>query len=437
MLISFHINKISEIPDLEYLEYQKICPDGVQETISTHFMHLLKKLSVLKAGDAETTLRIVYTPASKQRSLQSRMSIFLILTTANQTVLENLQTTIEQGLLSKFYDFISVDAMDLSWDNINEISILTRKENFIKSSTSNDMNYQAPSMYYSPQQLEANESNDFMNLDKILDKTNENVIIDIAVKPITIKSLCLCHATYLSNLKDINSSWGINNDEVLPIDYFDNSDQALYNQKKDTILSPLKIKDPVADDVLSNQRRFHESLYDDHLAFNIRVFSETEKVNSLIASCIADSGFNNGSYQLFSLHKETKEFKTVLESAESLSFHNITFSKIKSQKNKEVAIYDNLAPLSQCATTKELSGIFRLPIASLTSPFCIRKNTDPLPESIGTQSIPLGTDIEIKDFPITLPLDLICKHIFISGMPGAGKTTAVLNLMLNLSEKNI
>jgi hypothetical protein len=200
-MLKFHqVYQINEIPDLEYLEYQKLCPDGVQETISNQFGYLLKRFSIFKVGDVEVTQKIVFNPASKQRSLQSRMSIFLILTASNHAILENLKTTIKQGLLSKFYNFISVDAMDLSWDKINEISVILRKENLIESSISNDMNYQVPSDYYSPQQLESNDYSDLMNLDKILDKTNENVIIDIAVKPMEIKSLCLSHANYLSKL---------------------------------------------------------------------------------------------------------------------------------------------------------------------------------------------------------------------------------------------
>ena len=431
-MLKYHqIYQINEIPDLEYLDYQKFCPDGVQKTISTQFGYLLKRFSVFKVGDVEVTLRIIFNPASKQRSLQSRMSIFLISKTCTHKVLKNLKTTIKQGLLSKFYNFISVDDIDLSWDKINEISLILRDEKFQKSSISNDLNYQALSDYYSPQQFEANEYNDLMDLIKTLDKINEKVIIDIAVKPIQIKSLCLSHANYLSKLKDINNSWGINDDEISPIDYFDNNN-TLYSQQSDTILNPLKIKDQIADEILSNQQKFHESLYSDHLAFNIRIFSETAKVNSLITSCVADSGFRNGHYQSFSLINHTKEFKTVLESAKQLNFHDITFSKTKSQKYKDLTIYDGLAPLNQCATTNELSGIFRLPVASIISPSCIRKNTDPMPVSNETTSIPLGDDMEISDFLITLTSILICKHMFITGMSGVGKTTTIFNIMLYL-----
>ena len=335
MLKDFHIYQIKVIPDLEYLDYQKLCPDGVQETISTLFGYLLKKISIFKIGDVEVTLRIAFNPASKQGSVQSRMSIFQILNASDRAVLKSLKTNIEQGLLSKFYHFISVEDMDLSWDNINEISIITREENFIKSSISNALNYKVPSEFYSPQQFEANEYNDFMNLEKTLDKTNESVIIDVAVKPIEIESLCLSHANYLSTLEDINNSWRVNNNDPTQIDYFDNS-ESVYSQKNDTILAPLKIKDSVADEILSNQRRFHESLYGDHLAFNIRIFSETAPVNSLITDCVANCAFKNGHYQSFSLTNHTKEFKSVLESAKRLSFHDFAFSKIKSPKNKDV-----------------------------------------------------------------------------------------------------
>ena len=427
-----HIFQINEIPDVEYLEYQVSCQNGVQETISNHFRYLLKKISTLKTGEVEVTLRIAYKPASKHKSLQSRMSIFLILNACDRALLDDLKTSVEKGGLSKFYNFISVDTMELSWDNINEISVITREENLIKPSIPCDYNYKIPSYYYSIQPFEANEQNDFMDLDKILDKVHEIVIIDVAVKPMEIKPLCLLHANYLSNLKDINNSWSINNDELSQVDYYDNT-QSLYSQNNDTLLAPLKIKDPVADEIFSKQRRFNETLYDDHLIFNIRVLSETARTNSLVTSCVADSGFKNGHYQIFSSSNNTKEFESVLSSAKHLCSQNVFFSKTKTQ-NIDQSIYTNIVQLNQYGTIEELSGIFRLPMANLRSPFCIRKNTDPLMVSCDAKSISIGTDEEIKDFSIEIPLNFFCKHFSIFGMSGSGKTTAIQNFMFNLWE---
>ena len=437
-MLKFHqIYLINEIPDIDYLGYQKNCQTSVPETISMLFRHFLKRLSILKAGDVEVTLRMSFRSASKHGSLQSRMSIFFIIKACDRMILDDLKTTIEKGVLNKFYNFISVDNMDIPVDKLNEISVITREENLIKPSVSNDLNYQVPSCYYSIEPFEPNESNFFMELDKTCDKIeNEIVIIDVAVKPMEIKPLCVSHSKYLSILDGINNTWGINNDELSQVDYFDNT-QSLYSQKTDNVLNPLAVKDPVADIIFSMQRRFHETLYNAHLAFNIRILSETPQVNSLITSCVANSAFQNGHYQSFSPVKGTKEFESVSSSAKHLYFYDIIFSKITSQTVEE-SIYYNLGLLNQCATIEELSGIFKFPVAvCLNSPCCIRKNTDPLPVSNKTKTILLGTDAEIKDFPIELPLSFICKHIFISGMPGSGKTTAVQHLMLNLWEQSI
>jgi len=432
MLEFHHIYQINEIPDVDYLEYQKICPTGVPESISMHFQHLLNRIAILKADDAEATLRVHFRPASGQKSLQSRMNIFLILKSRDKVLMEDLKTIIEKGILNRFYKFISVGSMDISWNKLNEISVITRRENIVKPSVSNDLNYQVPSCYYSIQPIKFDVHNWFMDLDKICDEIgNEIIIIDVAVKPVDIRSYRVAHARYLSALDDINSTWGINNHELSQVDYFDNN-QSSYSRETEHILKPLAVKDPVADETLSKQRRFHETLYKDHLAFNIRIFSETPQANSLITSCIADSAFENGSYQSFSSIKGTKKFESVFLSAKHLCFYDTVFSKLFLQAVKE-PVYNDLAPLNQCATIEELSGIFRLPVAvCLNSPCCIRKNTDPKPVPDKIKAIPLGSDEEIRDFSIELPLPVICKHIGVFGMSGSGKTTLIQNLMINL-----
>lgn len=437
MLRYKNINQIKVLPDADCLEYNLDCPSGVSETILKLSQDLLKQIAGHKPGDVEATLRMFFRPASKYRSLQSRMSIFSILKARNHLLLENLKTIVEKGILNRFYGFNSVSSMDLPWDKINEISVITRKEDLAKPSVSNDLNYQVPSYYYSIKPFEPSAHDWFMDLDKACDEIgNKVIIIDVVVKPVDIKSVRVAHARYLADLENINNTWGSSSDELPRVDYFDDN-QSAYSRETDHVLKPLAVKDPVADEKLSKQRWFHETLYSDHLAFNIRICSETPQANSLITSCIAGSAFKNGSCQSFSLTRGSKEFESILFSQKCFSFWDETFSKLFLQAVEE-PVYHDLAPLNQCATIEELSGIFRLPVAvSLNSLSCIRKNTDPKPVPDGIKTIPLGTDTEIMDFSIELALPVICKHIFLTGMPGSGKTTAAQNLMLNLWEQDI
>ena len=48
-------------------------------------------------------------------------------------------------------------------------------------------------------------------------------------------------------------------------------------------------------------------------------------------------------------------------------------------------------------------------------------------------SLPLGRDL--LNYPVTLDVDLLKKHAFVCGVPGAGKTNTMLGLCYNLWEK--
>ena len=112
-----------------------------------------------------------------------------------------------------------------------------------------------------------------------------------------------------------------------------------------------------------------------------------------------------------------------------------------------------MSRLCRLATVNELKGMIRLPVGGYGSPRCIRKDTDPLWEIADDtadsqkKSIFIGYDLESSNplpykmkitdlkrefqlgksnnLELRLPLKSFPKHLFISGVPGSGKTTAV------------
>ena len=104
----------------------------------------------------------------------------------------------------------------------------------------------------------------------------------------------------------------------------------------------------------------------------------------------------------------------------------------------ELKDYGRLRPLGRLATVDELSGVFRLLIGGYFSPCCIRKNTDP-PHQNPENMIVLGYDMEIGGDstakfgqPRGVLFDCLNKHLFVTAIPGSGKTTAIMNILLQL-----
>ena len=106
----------------------------------------------------------------------------------------------------------------------------------------------------------------------------------------------------------------------------------------------------------------------------------------------------------------------------------------------EPEIFGILRPLGSMATVDELAGILRLPMASFSSPLCIRKNTDPEPLN-RRKTLFFGCDQQgfSDKARITrgISLDLLCKHLAIFGKSGYGKSTLVTHLLMQLNGHGI
>jgi hypothetical protein len=179
----------------------------------------------------------------------------------------------------------------------------------------------------------------------------------------------------------------------------------------------LTYRDPLADDLLRCQRRFHEDLRKPHLNFHISVKATTDINARLITSVVAESAFNEGSYRLIADDKNAED------------------------DSNSPGIYKDLRTLVNLATVDEMLGAIRLPVSFFASPYCIRKNTDP--EFIDPDDmIVLGYDYQghdenLKPVPRGIHVDVLRKHFSLFGLPGVGKTTSVINILLQLNKKKI
>ena len=209
-------------------------------------------------------------------------------------------------------------------------------------------------------------------------------------------------------------------------------------------LKPLRNKDPLADEILRQQQRFHETLAEPHLRFHIRVLAQTPAVARLLASVVGESAFEEGSYQLFDYAADDPLFEEVANGRKDLrSVPAPALAKLLGKR--DIRLYDGMTGLANVAPVDQLTSVFRLPLASYGSPCCIRKNTDP-PVQNADEMIVLGYDEqsalgsstdEVRPLPRGIRTDLLVKHAFVAGVPGSGKTTSIINLLRQLHHRGI
>jgi hypothetical protein len=277
-----------------------------------------------------------------------------------------------------------------------------------------------------------------MDFDRVLGGIREAAIINVSVEPVDITAELSAHTRYLSLLQSINRTWDLPDDEPISQNYFE--DTADWHIDRSQSIKPMRHPDPLAEDILRSQQRFHETLRQPHLQFAISVLAQTKAVAQLIGSIVAESAFEDGSYRLLSSDHKEKGFIEQMKNIQKLT--NLPISAHKSLfQIKDPLYYSGLSRMSHVAPVQELSGIFRFPVAPNSSPCCIRKNTDP-PNETRDRFVTVGYDQTAFSQKGTglgrgFPLIQSCKHIFSSGITGTGKTDSTLNLIFKHFQHDI
>ena len=178
------------------------------------------------------------------------------------------------------------------------------------------------------------------------------------------------------------------------------------------------------------------------MRFHLRAFARTTQTAHLLAATLAESAFEEGSYRLFDYDMGDPFFAKAVNASQELKVepfpaHERLFT------DEWSGLYDDFSRLGHVAPVEELCGAFRLPVASIGSPSCIRKNTDPKPAT-GEDMILLGYDVdpidrrgngECKGAQRGILVNHLTKHGFVTGVPGSGKTTALMNLLSEIYQK--
>jgi len=294
-------------------------------------------------------------------------------------------------------------------------------------------------------------------LDTLLSKLDHPCVLEMLVAPVDqaldLKSQYEC----ITRLLSINQYGDDTTIDITDIDPFDKQ-----VTEQQTVLPVERKRDPMADDIAREHQELYRTLRQPQLLFHVKAFAMNQENALMLASAVAESGFGAGKYQLLPYSNTDRgKSKSLLDDSLKGS-HNMTVSL----QAMSPAIWDedctreyrDMARLCRMATVDELKGLVRLPVGGHGSPRCIRKSTDPKPGEQDEKSILIGDDLESgrpdkRCYPEVLsemfsgnsPANLearlsfnkLTKHMFVAGVPGSGKTTAIYNLLVQLYREKI
>jgi hypothetical protein len=431
------IYHIPEVPDPSDPKYQQLAAGDVRSVIATGCEHMLRTLAHMLPNSCSAELRFIFEPEGDGQDSQSRLNLYLLLWASNATMARNLDGLVRGGPLSHFYRFVKIEKLPKAKVELFSSCDIVRRENLIAPLHTPDLNFRIPEHYYTVSPLVPNESNDYLPIDRILDRTTEPVTISIKVQSVDTSKQLHAHTRYLARLTDINHNPDIYDESFRSVDYTGSGDHeylALRNQFR-----PLAYKDPLANDILRAQREIQKLLFKPLLFFRIRVAAQTEPTAHLVCSVLAESAFDEGGYCIV--------VNSISDDPIDGSDHTCQESGITCcrtshhvDEDAESEGYEELRPLVRLATVEELLGIFGLPVAS-ARPLCCRKNTDP-PHIDQENLIVLGCDDQCftrDGFGIHrgVIISMLRKHFSCFGLPGTGKTTNNINLLCQLSRRGI
>ena len=417
------------LPDPADPLYQAAAGGDVRGAIAGGFAHLLRIIAQMPPASCSLEFMFYYSPAGKHQNSQERLKLYVQLEASDSATACNLDKLLKGSPVSRFYDLQEVEEIP----NAKQLDAgcqIIRRMDYLKPLCSCDLNPKIPRSYCIISLFTANEDNDYLMLDRVLDRIDEPVTISIRVEPADISSSLYAHAAYMARLADTNR-WDTDYEEPGGIDFTGPRDHPYPRSQNSVRL--LNYKDYLAGDVLNAERQIHKTLTKPHLSFSIEVKAETKSMSLLVASTVAEAAFKGGSYRI----TDSDEYEAISDGSgkacrqEADATVNTFSQHIDGDVGSEE--YEQLKPLCRSCAVEELLGVFRLPIGGHFSPCCVRKNTDP-PQERQEDLIILGHDMEISDGssgrPLGISFDQMNKHLFVTAVPGNGKTTTMINILL-------
>ena len=227
--------------------------------------------------------------------------------------------------------------------------------------------------------------------------------------------------------------------------YFDNMINYIQRKIDDKRQSAVNRRSSYLDSIIKDYEKLFENIENNpHFVANIVAFGKYDTPSSndnleLILDAAASESIKKGNYNIatfISQHDSYSTLSLLNDDNKMISYDENTIAECKLNGcwiyNKKVSDY-SVRFLPVLWTIEEVSPFFRLPLLYENEEIQIKKETSIGNEINEERAITIGRDLYNRELKIRL--DDFVKHIFISGVPGSGKTNAMLKILSEVNKK--
>jgi hypothetical protein len=435
---------VSDIPDPSDRSLAAQCGGDVRGQAFGAAEQVLRMITALEPGALQAGIRFRYDPSAEDRQARTRTDLRFAVEEEAASRIEQLSTA---GPLSAMYDFTPSSDPPHDYAGHGACCEIVRREGaWASDEDRREVNPAIPEHYYMLSSFEAKDGNDWMALDRLLDRFSHPACVEVMVEPADITMESQAHYRYLLQLMRVNRR----SDDLTP--------QATGAGRSSDLSTPQsQVRDPIADDIRRDQEDLQDRMHEPHLHFAVRCWARSSDKAQQLAATVAETSLSEGEYRV--LEYDPADLPRARSASEDLEVLDrpLLAPSVWTHIGGDGEGRHPFTRLSRLATVEELQGLFRLPVGRPgIAPRTMRRHTDPLP--VDPPSLLIGDDIESGTPPDrTYPDDLgevfeggeidhpemrldvgqLRKHMFLSGVSGSGKTVASFNLLAQLAHQDI
>ena len=382
--------KIDKIPDLSLNKYSSLSETGIDGILERHTSFLRQWHRIAALGKISMHLIISYDP---QKNNGQKLNIgFLVDSQNDDTYLTTVEKAFSSSPLSEFFEFYRNDneIEELEKIEYKNLSVASKSERFIYPSVKQD----SPPFFYVVPTWEMQDKSRLYNMLKLM-------------KSFDVK------CEFRLDMYSDNIGKVMHENLKKPLHWLRN------NVNPDMHVNIINERQEVETDSAINEvlKHYEELLekFDTSPSFyaHIAMLCNDEKIGQIL------------------LESATSE--AIKSRYDKITTFKGNFNGLSYYKNIDLGVCSSNAPdalrlLPITFTLEELDSYFRFP--SLYEGETVEISKETAPTLIDNTGIFMGK--ETNGYDVYLPINLLRKHMFVCGVPGAGKTNTMLRIASTL-----
>ena len=429
--------EVREVPDSACDQHRQEAGGSLMSGIREDMGSFLRTFAAFPSASVTAAIRFSYKPGVEGTDPQARLTIHLLGQSHSDETDAGLALLMERGPMGRFYGLQQIDPAAMKWPRLHAACDVVRRQSILEPAIPPELNDRVPPAYYTIGSFEPRPDNDYRGLDRMLDRLDERVVVEVCMEPADTTVEHLAQTQLVSLLQPVNRPW--DSDDL-------NQRAGLRGVGREDwgaeLHSPRR-SDPRADEVLRHYQMFGQTLIEPHLRFHIRVWAQSQPMARLITPVVGESAFAGGSCQLVDLPCGDQWTAEGPGQGGDLRVRPCDL-RPELPGGQRIGLYDALSSLANLSPVDELVSVFRPPAATAGSPCCIRSNTDP-PHVAPEDMISLGHDMRpghrssdgMKAASRGIHVGNLREHLFLVGVPKSGKTVTSYGLAYQLGDRNI